>query len=75
MVNPMTFPLERSFAGRARVPSPHPHTRHVPKARLADGTLAASFTSFFGIDSFFFFFGLGLPHLIMPSRYIFQNKI
>ena len=75
MVNPMTFPLEGPFAGGGWRPPPHPHTRHVPRARLADGTPAASFKSFFGIGSLFFFFGLGLPHLIVPSWYIFQNKI
>ena len=29
---------------------PHFHTRHVPRARLADGARAASFTIFFGHD-------------------------
>ena len=47
---------------RGELPSPlHPHTRHVPRARLADGTPAASLTSFFGLG-FLFLSGL-LPPL------------
>ena len=39
--------------GTCRLP-PHFRTRHVPRARLVDGTSAASFTSFFGFGSLFF---------------------
>ena len=68
MVNPTTFPLEGSLArgGGGGVPPPHPHTRHVPRARLADGIPVASFTSFFEIG-FRFFLRSTLDRIRLPQ--------
>ena len=51
---------------RGDVVPPHPHTRHVPRARLADGTPAASFTSFFGFG-FLFFLRSTLDNIGLPQ--------
>ena len=45
---------------------PHFHTRHVPRARLADGIPAASFTSFFEIG-FRFFLRSTLDRIRLPQ--------
>ena len=63
------------LVGGLSSPPPAPHTRDVPRTRLADDSPAASFTSFFGLGFLLFFCGLGLPHLLVPSWYIFQNEI
>ena len=52
--------------GGGNVVPPHPHTRHVPRARLAVGTPVASFTSFFGFG-FLFFLRNTLDRIRLPQ--------
>ena len=76
---PETFPVSKGFLmplsapkcsgypwwGVAVVP-PAPHTRDVPRTRLADGSPAASFTSFFGLG-FLFFLRRRLHKILLPQ--------
>lgn len=57
---------ELPLAGGTCSPPPHPHTRHVPRARLADGTPAVTFTSFFGLG-FLFFLRSALDRIRLPQ--------